>query len=457
MAFYDGLWTPQAPSSDLTEDVSDLSALTASTLNEWSQSPLSEAMGRLWAFTLEQTSNTPLSLWSLGPQGLSVWREGRLKRFGALELEGVSLASNTDDYRTATLISLEAEGAEGRAEGENSEGASLWVWVEPSTPTGTSELVKLSSDDLLWRHPSWRSSVAPCEAGGWLWGLQGGELWGGLAGEAWTQLPISNGGTAMSITHLWCAPQGEGDQVARLWFMANGGILEFTIPLEALDEVGATGRNLTSSAQLLSLSFEGAWRGLAPLPQGKLALWGDAGLVTLTRERQARWISDRGPRLDERPTRFEVTADEPTLITSARWWLSPQGELSQGETGGLEGDFDLSNLSTSLTNLSLTQGEYELYAELTYEGGERVEARLPVSVAPLTTWSDHIGPLHERACASCHSGTGARDLTGPTRWLENINDILFVVRMQSMPIGAPPLSAEELDLIERWQLAGGPE
>lgn len=80
-----------------------------------------------------------------------------------------------------------------------------------------------------------------------------------------------------------------------------------------------------------------------------------------------------------------------------------------------------------------------------------------MSVAPLTTWSDHIGPLHEQACASCHSGTGARDLTGPTRWLENINDILFVVRMQSMPIGAPPLSAEELDLIERWQLAGGPE
>ena len=75
-----------------------------------------------------------------------------------------------------------------------------------------------------------------------------------------------------------------------------------------------------------------------------------------------------------------------------------------------------------------------------------------VDVLPPVTWSQEILPIFEANCGMCHSEQGgARDLSTPEAWEESIESIIFVTRMQSMPIGLPPLSEAEVHLIELWK------
>ena len=78
-----------------------------------------------------------------------------------------------------------------------------------------------------------------------------------------------------------------------------------------------------------------------------------------------------------------------------------------------------------------------------------------LNVIPPVTWEGDIQSLYSRSCESCHDGRGgARDLSSPEMWEEGIEDIIFVTEQQSMPIGLPPFSEDEVDILRRWRNDG---
>ena len=73
---------------------------------------------------------------------------------------------------------------------------------------------------------------------------------------------------------------------------------------------------------------------------------------------------------------------------------------------------------------------------------------------PLVFWEEEILPLHEENCASCHGGATETALTSKEEWIQNIEIIIDVVTSQSMPLGAPPLSEEQITTIRAWKQGG---
>ncbi|MAA79593.1 MAG: hypothetical protein CL916_10070 [Deltaproteobacteria bacterium] len=69
-------------------------------------------------------------------------------------------------------------------------------------------------------------------------------------------------------------------------------------------------------------------------------------------------------------------------------------------------------------------------------------------------WEDEIKPLHEENCASCHGGATETILTSKEEWIQNIDIIIDVISIQSMPLGAPPLSEEQITTIRAWKQGG---
>ena len=77
---------------------------------------------------------------------------------------------------------------------------------------------------------------------------------------------------------------------------------------------------------------------------------------------------------------------------------------------------------------------------------------------PEVTWSEDISPIFERSCSTCHDDRGgAQRLDEPERWVGIIDDIILVIESQSMPIGLPPLTSDEVNLVRRWRGDGFPQ
>jgi hypothetical protein len=186
-----------------------------------------------------------------------------------------------------------------------------------------------------------------------------------------------------------------------------------------------------------------------------VALWGERGLAWLSEQRAARWSVGRAGSLREAPVPFTLSFDDPAEVEGAAWWVGSAERPAEGEgLNPLELQPGASSVTLSLSNLLLTSGERALYAEVRYRDGEVARASLRVQVAPVTTWASDIAAVNAERCAACHSGTGARDLRGPEQWRLNLDDILFVTRMRSMPLGAPALSDALIERIEGWRLGG---
>lgn len=84
---------------------------------------------------------------------------------------------------------------------------------------------------------------------------------------------------------------------------------------------------------------------------------------------------------------------------------------------------------------------------------------LPPPVVP-PTWEDDIEPLYEASCGLCHSATGSANLKLFERehWVEEIDKVLTMVSLGSMPLPPIPLlDPVEIQMIEDWELAGFPE
>lgn len=70
---------------------------------------------------------------------------------------------------------------------------------------------------------------------------------------------------------------------------------------------------------------------------------------------------------------------------------------------------------------------------------------------PSVQWEEDIAPLHEEYCASCHGGATETALTSKEEWQQNIHLIIDVVSDERMPLGAPPLSQEQITTIRAWK------
>ena len=88
-----------------------------------------------------------------------------------------------------------------------------------------------------------------------------------------------------------------------------------------------------------------------------------------------------------------------------------------------------------------------------YENGDLVEASYELQVQTRTRWETVVQPIYEANCSNCHQPQGgALDLSSLDAWATHFDEILFVTRMQSMPIGLPPLNSEQIESLELWRL-----
>ncbi|MCB9696901.1 MAG: cytochrome c [Alphaproteobacteria bacterium] len=116
----------------------------------------------------------------------------------------------------------------------------------------------------------------------------------------------------------------------------------------------------------------------------------------------------------------------------------------------------LSGDQATLDPSGLLPGTWTLRGEATYDDRDPSVVEVPVLVELVggVTWTEHIGPLHERTCAVCHEGDADTVLDGPEAWEAHIDDILLNIGNGNMPLGGPRLSAAQVDLVQGWKDGG---
>lgn len=98
-------------------------------------------------------------------------------------------------------------------------------------------------------------------------------------------------------------------------------------------------------------------------------------------------------------------------------------------------------------------------------GEGTIEEVDPASLPPVVTWDEHIAPLLDRYCATCHSeatdfgaaeGYDYGSLAGAICGFEGLEETLF--EEVSMPPGAAPWpDGRQEALLRRWRAQGFPE
>lgn len=109
---------------------------------------------------------------------------------------------------------------------------------------------------------------------------------------------------------------------------------------------------------------------------------------------------------------------------------------------------------------SLGDGDHELVVRVTYDDGTLpFTTRRRFFVVSNVTWTEHVQPIYDDACASCHGPAGPASSRLDTRadWVRRADEIYTNLVEARMPLGRPPLSANEIAYVEAWMVAGFPE
>ena len=402
----------------------------------------------------ERWIRSPLSEYIRGARGVA-WMEGEL---WVSDQNGLGRWSASDEtWSRDPALALIRQGA--LRVGAWQSGSALWAQVglgliedEPASRSGE---VYAIAEGGRWRDETWWSdqeiAIVDAQSAGeedirsTIWGSQEGRLIGGVVGFPWE--PVAHPFlSALEVQALWSG-LGELWMIAdqRIWRASNAVLLD---PVQA------------ANSSLGYAQLEGSWWGGDSVDAGSIYLWGPHGFIRAILNRTPMWLSDE-PSLGTVETRFALTgvnfeedinvqawlsATEPSVDTieppEVTWDLKPtQGQISLGR----------SSIPASLTEVK----KLWLVALVEHPDREPQLSTLEVQVIPAVTWGEDILPLFERACSACHDGAeGARDLSGPDLWEIDIDVILFVTEAQSMPIGAPPLTAEEVERIRAWRRDG---
>jgi hypothetical protein len=228
-------------------------------------------------------------------------------------------------------------------------------------------------------------------------------------------------------------------QSLSLWILSSDGIWR----LHTSQDTPNQGKTLRF------LPLEGQWWDGTVDSSGRLLLWGPNGLGAVTLKREALWSGN--PEFNERGTDLTLKIDDLDSVISLQWWIDD----------GLRSTVDLtllnaqesSSFQLKLSNLNIDEGQHILQSAVEYEDGEVIEASYTLQAQNRTRWDTVIQPIYEANCSNCHQPQGgALDLSSFEAWIDHFESILFVTRMQSMPIGLPPLTPEEIDSLELWRL-----
>jgi hypothetical protein len=184
-----------------------------------------------------------------------------------------------------------------------------------------------------------------------------------------------------------------------------------------------------------------------PGEDGQLLQAGDAGVV---RYRARHPVGFRGLSAGERI--FEAVTVEldtvfPERVTEVS--VAVDGRpLERSPDGTVRLDPDV-----------LKDGAHVLELTAVYDDGTLPAHRsLPFQVAVDASWAEHIAPIFDERCSSCHAagGSAPTELSSAEKWEENIEALLFNVRMGRMPLNGEPLTEDEIALIEVWSVTGFP-
>lgn len=401
IVYVDGVW---AEEEQVTPE--------GETISQWRWTQLSASFEQIFSVVSHHDK-----LWINDQTGVSLWSSGQLSRFE-------SLAHLSERH---LMISRWAQGSQATTDAEENQEEdqeenpyALWLWAED-------ELHVIAHQSLL-SHPTWNSEVPVVTDGVHAWGLKQGQLWGGIAGEPWHLIELP-----FLTNQMWSESSTEG-ALGALWLLSEEQLWRYQA-------------NTISFAPI-----EGRWWGGGVDPTGRLLLWGAQGMVRVDWQRSAEWRAER-LLVAESSSIFTLRVDDPAEVTRAESWVVKEGAEGLGEPERT--NLLMTDWQVSFSNQTLNEGRYLLFAEVEYNGGELIETSLSFSVSPLINWSDDVSPIYSQNCVMCHDGQGgARDLNGAEQWETSIDEILFVTRMQSMPIGRPPLTPEQTSLIEAWKLGG---
>ena len=397
----------------------------------------------------EQWIRSPLSDYFEGARG-AAWLDGDL---WLSDQEGLAKWSSTEETWNRNPLLERFTGHELSA-GPWTSGQALWS--QGTVNQSVDEVPEPSSifaiaEGAKWTHDTWWSdrpialiSSSLTEMHPTVWGVQAGRLIGGIVGTEWGEAihPLLK---VLDVQSVWAG-------IDELWMIAE----------QRLWRVGASLlMNESSEGGTLGYaSFEGRWWGGQSTELGVLYLWGPDGFLRVLLERTPSWLADQDV-LNGTENRFALTGVTLNEETTVKAWLSAEevtdsSVVIPSEAWTLNHDgLELSLSRDSLPVELAEQSEVWLTALIEQPDRESKIATLRLTVEAPITWSEHIIPIFETACSACHDGPeGARDLSTPELWENDIDVIIFVTEAQSMPIGAPPLSDEEVDLIRLWQLDG---
>ena len=381
----------------------------------WQRSPLSQyfssASSALWLEDDEEGGQ----LWLSHEQGLSQW------------------LSNTETWRTPNVLDSLAQSLIRFGPWVSNNTDALWAWSKADE-----HLVYAIAEQAKWHDPSWFSSVPPVFVENYVWGLKDGKLYGGEVGQAWADLdhPVL---TSIIVDQMWSGAQA-------LWFLADRKLWRY-LPSNEEQDLGYT-------------SVEGTWRGGLSDQGTGLYLWGSQGLNRFSIEVVPSWDLS-GDQLALDALQANLVNIMPEDINGAWAWLNSEAidtvgaidpqNLPAGHVDLQSNDFSIVVDRDWLNENQINNDTAWLVAYVDKGDGEPLLIQRAFSIVQAPTWSD-VEILYQISCESCHDGRGgARDLSTAILWEEGIEEIIFVTEMQSMPIGLPPFSEDEVDILRRWR------
>jgi mono/diheme cytochrome c family protein len=155
---------------------------------------------------------------------------------------------------------------------------------------------------------------------------------------------------------------------------------------------------------------------------------------------------------------LSVFAD-PETTTSLTARLDGGGVAVNGASGAwsIQGpDALVPGWHTLTLSVASPKGAVERSVKFLVEGGEEVVAPPMPPGDPTVFWSADIRPLYERSCAPCHGEGGNQTFMGSFEAFSALGDLaLDRVSNAEMPPAsassfAPPLSTEEVQLLQTW-------
>lgn len=160
--------------------------------------------------------------------------------------------------------------------------------------------------------------------------------------------------------------------------------------------------------------------------------------------------------------RRDVVIDGPAdgllLVTPQTFVLRLEGSPTvEARLDGVPIEVAREPLSVAIRPAELADGEHQLVIEVRYDDGTLpFVARRTFHVVSNASWTEHVRPLYQAECASCHGPEGPANTRLDTRedWMTRATLILMNLEEGRMPLGRPPLTQSQIAYVQAWVLGG---